>query len=133
MLEIFDLLNIFILTDLLNQFTDLVNSNLWFILICEIIVLLPIVLMSKRLGDKVLKGLQGGVATIIIGRGVYDAYNSLNNNSSSTGSGENNSTGNDNKSDNNKSDNNKSDNNKSDNNKKNNINNNTNNTEKQTK
>ena len=123
MLEIFDLLNIFILTDLLNQFTDLVNSNLWFILICEIIVLLPIVLMSKRLGDKVLKGLQGGVATIIIGRGVYDAYNSLNNNSSSTGSGENNSTGNDNKSDNNKSD----------NNKKNNINNNTNNTEKQTK
>jgi hypothetical protein len=32
--------------------------------------------MAGRAGDKILKGLQGTAAATIIGRGVYDSYQS---------------------------------------------------------
>ena len=64
------------LTNLL-YFSDLIFSNIEIYLIFEIAILGVIVLMANRLGDKVLKGLQGTAATTIIVRGLSDAIKSL--------------------------------------------------------
>jgi hypothetical protein len=66
--------------------------------------LISIILRSNRLGDKVLKGLQGTATTTIIGRGAYDAYKSLTDgdNSSEDSSKKDNKSDDNNKSDNSK-------------------------------
>jgi hypothetical protein len=62
-------LTIFIVSDIiiaLANFYDLISSQLELMLIFGITILGAIILMSKRLGDKILKGLQGTAATTII-------------------------------------------------------------------
>jgi len=113
----FDLM---ILSDLLTNFYVLIYSNLWVILICNIVILGSIVLMDNRASGKILKGLQGTAATTIIVRGAFDAYRALKGDNSSSSNSENNNTGNDKNTDKNKS--------KSTSNKNNNNNNNTGNT-----
>ena len=64
--------NLFIiLTDLLTKFVDLINSNLWIILSCEILIISLTVLMANRINRKIIKGLG---AAILIGRTVYAEY-----------------------------------------------------------
>jgi hypothetical protein len=64
------------LTNLL-YFYDLIISNIEITLIFEIAILGATIFMANRLGDKVLKGLQGAAATTIIARGILDAINSM--------------------------------------------------------
>jgi hypothetical protein len=104
MLLNFDLI---ILSDLLTKLYELIYSNLWFILSCEIVILGPIILMANRASGKILKGLQGVAATSIIVRSAFDAYKAIKGDNSSTGNdnSENNNTGNDKNNDKNKSNN----------------------------
>jgi uncharacterized membrane protein len=81
---LFSTLNISISLDLLKEFYNFIESNLWFILSCEIFILSSIVLMASRTSDKFLRGLQGTAATTIIARGIHDAYNSWKNGGSSS-------------------------------------------------
>lgn len=60
----------------LHYFYDLIISNIEITLIFEIAILGATILMANRLGDKILKGLQGAASTTIIARGIYDAINS---------------------------------------------------------
>src|ERR1700678_1037406 len=64
------------LTNLL-YFYDLIISNIEITLIFEIAILGATIFMANRLGDKVLKVLQGTAAATIIARGIYDAINSI--------------------------------------------------------
>lgn len=77
-------LNFLISLDLLTGFYNFIESNLWFILSCEILILSSIVLMASRTSDKLLRGLQGTAATTIIARGIHDAYNLWKNGGSSS-------------------------------------------------
>jgi hypothetical protein len=83
---LFSTLNISISLDLLTGFFNFIESNLWFILSFEIIILSSIILMANRTSDKLLRGLQGAAATTIIARGIHDAYNSWKNGGSSSNS-----------------------------------------------
>jgi hypothetical protein len=104
MLLTFDLMY---LSYILTNFYELIYSNLWFILSCEIVILGPIILMANRASGKILKGLQGAAATTIIARSAFDAYKALKGDNSSSGNNnsENNDTGNDKNTDKNKSNN----------------------------
>jgi uncharacterized membrane protein len=83
------------LTNLL-YFSDLIFSNIEIYLIFEIVILGVTVLMANRLGDKVLKGLQGTAATTIIVRGISDAIKSFGESNEKDNSGSNNSDSKDN-------------------------------------
>jgi hypothetical protein len=78
------------LTNLL-YFSDLIFSNIEIYLIFEIVILGVTILMANRLGDKVLKGLQGTAATTIIVRGISDAIKSFSESNEKDNSGSNNS------------------------------------------
>jgi hypothetical protein len=65
--------NLIIICSTINE---IVNSDLWIFLLCEIFVLGTIVSLASRSTDKILRGLQGTAATTIIARGIHDAYKS---------------------------------------------------------
>ena len=57
----------------LHYFYDLIISNIEITFIFEITILGTTIFMANRLGDKILKGLQGGAAITILTRGICDA------------------------------------------------------------
>jgi hypothetical protein len=65
---------------------EIVNSNLWIISICEIIVLGIIVSLASRTIDKILRGLKGIAVTTIIVRVIHDAYKFWKDNGSNSNS-----------------------------------------------
>jgi len=112
------IINLFIISELLSNlyyFFDSLISQLELTFIFEIVTLGVIILMSNRIGDKVLKGLQGTAATTIFARGLYDTYKTLNEDNSKNSTDNNNSGNNNTENNNNQSNNNSGGNNSSNN------------------
>ena len=61
-----------ILSDFLTNIFHFINSNLWIILSCEILIISLTVLMANRVSPKIFKGLKGIAIITIIGRAVYE-------------------------------------------------------------
>jgi hypothetical protein len=112
------IINLFIISELLSNlyyFCDSLISQLELTFIFEIITLGVIILMSNRIGEKVLKGLQGTASTTIIASGLYDAYKTISENNSKNSTDNNNSGNNNTENDNNQSNNNSGGNNSNNN------------------
>lgn len=88
----FSILNISIILELLLDYYEIINSNLWVNLYCEMITISLIILMAGRTTDKILKGLQGTASATVIAKGAIDAYKAWesNNNDDEDNSKENN-------------------------------------------
>lgn len=59
-------------SDFLINIFHLINSNLWIILSCEILIISLTVLMASRVSPQIFKGLKGIAIITIIGRAVYE-------------------------------------------------------------
>nr|YP_009487324.1 hypothetical protein [Russula virescens]AWB36226.1 hypothetical protein [Russula virescens] len=70
----FSILNISIILSLLLDYYEIINSNPWVNLYCEIIIISLVILIAGRSTDKILKGLQGTASATVIARGAIDAY-----------------------------------------------------------